>query len=157
MLDVTVNFNVTITILIYWKGIIMKINELSKMTGLSKQTIRYYESIGLLSPKRNTNNYREYSETDFKDIEFILKLKALPMALNDIGLLLELKNKENSLKCKKETILLLKNIKNCRRENQSIFKNKKLLIDIKELIYNDTFINQEKQIVALLQQFEEEI
>ncbi|MCH4168525.1 MAG: MerR family transcriptional regulator [Streptococcaceae bacterium] len=136
----------------------MKINELSKMTGLSKQTIRYYESIGLLSPKRNTNNYREYSETDFKDIEFILKLKALPMALNDIGLLLELKNKENSLKCKKETILFVEKYQKIVEEKIKVFsKTKKLLIDIKELIYNDTFINQEKQIVALLQQFEEEI
>lgn len=39
----------------------MNIKETEKITGISKQNIRFYESNGLLKPKRNQdNNYREY-------------------------------------------------------------------------------------------------
>lgn len=136
----------------------MKINELSMLTGISKQTIRYYESIGLLSPKRSTNNYREYSAADLNNLEFIFKLKLLPMSLNDIGLLLELKNQKTSLKCKAETILFIEKYQKIIEERIKVFaKTQKLLGDIKELIYDDSLINQEKQIIAILQHFEKEI
>ena len=46
----------------------MLINEVQYKVGLTKKSIRYYESEGLLKPKRNNNNdYREYDETDIKD------------------------------------------------------------------------------------------
>ena len=39
----------------------MNIAEVEKLTGMSKQTIRFYEKEGLVSPKRNQENqYREY-------------------------------------------------------------------------------------------------
>lgn len=41
----------------------MKINELSKQTGINLETIRYYEKIGVLpEPKRQANGYRFYDE-----------------------------------------------------------------------------------------------
>ena len=45
----------------------MNISELSKLSGLSTPTIRYYEQIQLLpKPKRLSNGYRQYSEEDLK-------------------------------------------------------------------------------------------
>ncbi len=38
----------------------MKIGELSKLTGASVRSIRYYEQQGLLTPARLINGYREY-------------------------------------------------------------------------------------------------
>ena len=50
----------------------MKIGELSKTTGCSIQTIRYYEKEGLLStPERTEGNYRLYGERALKELEFI--------------------------------------------------------------------------------------
>ncbi len=41
----------------------MRIQAFARLTGLSTKTIRFYESIGILSsPQRAANRYREYSE-----------------------------------------------------------------------------------------------
>ena len=43
----------------------MNINELERLTGITRQNIRFYEKKGLLHPMRNSeNNYREYSQED---------------------------------------------------------------------------------------------
>ena len=34
----------------------MNISEIEKITGISKQAIRFYEKEGLISPKRNQDN-----------------------------------------------------------------------------------------------------
>ena len=40
----------------------MKINEVEQMLGISKANIRFYEKQNLLTPRRNENGYREYSQ-----------------------------------------------------------------------------------------------
>jgi DNA-binding transcriptional MerR regulator len=40
----------------------MKIGELSRRTGVSQRSLRYYEEQGLLTPARLPNGYREYDE-----------------------------------------------------------------------------------------------
>ncbi|WP_225362883.1 MerR family DNA-binding transcriptional regulator [Apilactobacillus micheneri] len=49
----------------------MKIGEFSKKVSLSIDTLRYYEKIGLIYPKRDENNIREYNYDDFKWVESI--------------------------------------------------------------------------------------
>lgn len=72
----------------------MKIGELSKKSGCSIQTIRYYESEGLLShPERSEGNFRLYSNKSLKEIEFVKHCRSLDIPLGDIKRLLELKNK----------------------------------------------------------------
>jgi MerR family copper efflux transcriptional regulator len=38
----------------------MKIGELASATGLSRDTLRFYEKRGLLQPRRQDNGYRDY-------------------------------------------------------------------------------------------------
>ncbi len=64
----------------------MKISEFATCTGLSKDTIRYYEKMNLLFPKV-VNKHREYSEQDVEIIETILKLKQAGFTLQEIHLL----------------------------------------------------------------------
>ncbi len=42
----------------------LKINDLSKILGITSQTIRRYEEQGYLHPERSESNYRYYSEND---------------------------------------------------------------------------------------------
>jgi len=50
----------------------MKINEVSEQFGLSADTLRYYERIGLIQPvPRSQSGIREYGEPDLQRIEFI--------------------------------------------------------------------------------------
>jgi DNA-binding transcriptional MerR regulator len=49
----------------------MKIAEVSEQYGLSPDTLRYYERIGLIPPvNRNGGGIRDYSELDIKRVEF---------------------------------------------------------------------------------------
>ena len=50
----------------------MKIMEVSEQYGISSDTLRYYERIGLIQPvNRNENGIRDYSEIDVRRVEFI--------------------------------------------------------------------------------------
>jgi DNA-binding transcriptional MerR regulator len=50
----------------------MKIAEVSQQFGLSADTLRYYERIGLLQPvNRSDSGIRDYQEADVKRVEFI--------------------------------------------------------------------------------------
>ncbi|OCB22433.1 hypothetical protein A5689_17450 [Mycobacterium intracellulare subsp. yongonense] len=40
----------------------MKISEFARRTGTSIKAVRYYEQLGLLSPLRLGNGYRDYTE-----------------------------------------------------------------------------------------------
>lgn len=63
----------------------MNINELERLTGITKQNIRFYEKKALLHPNRNPeNNYREYSEEDVATLKTIKLLRKLDFSLEDI-------------------------------------------------------------------------
>lgn len=69
-----------------------KINELSKMLGLSKEMLRYYEKCGAVSPARSTgNNYRVYSTMDYFSLTEAISLAQFHANIKDIY---DLKNKD---------------------------------------------------------------
>jgi len=50
----------------------MKIAEVSERYGLSADTLRYYERVGLIPPvNRNGSGMRDYNELDIRRVEFI--------------------------------------------------------------------------------------
>jgi len=50
----------------------MKIMEVSENYGISSDTLRYYERIGLIPPvNRSENGIRDYNDLDLKRVEFI--------------------------------------------------------------------------------------
>ncbi|MDH6679085.1 DNA-binding transcriptional MerR regulator [Rhodococcus sp. LBL1] len=49
----------------------MRIGELSRITGASVRMIRYYDSQGLMSPRRASNGYREFDHGDVKVVQGI--------------------------------------------------------------------------------------
>jgi Hg(II)-responsive transcriptional regulator len=76
----------------------MLIGELARKTGSSKETIRYYERIGLIEPdKRRDSGYREYTEAEVKKLHFVNRAKQLGFTLKEISELLDLEiNDETS-------------------------------------------------------------
>src|SRR5699024_4063519 len=62
----------------------MLIGELSKKTGFTRDTIRFYEKQGLITVKeRRPNNYKEYSEETKNRLFIIKKLKGFGFTLNE--------------------------------------------------------------------------
>lgn len=67
----------------------MKIGELEARSGASRHTLRYYEQIGLISPLRQTNNYRVYTEQTLQDLDFIQRAQSMGFSLGEIGEILD--------------------------------------------------------------------
>jgi DNA-binding transcriptional MerR regulator len=68
---------------------VLTISQLAKRFGLSRSTLLYYDSIGLLSPSaRSRANYRLYSEDDLRRMEIIDEYRRAGLPLADIARLL---------------------------------------------------------------------
>ena len=67
----------------------MKIGELEARSGASRHTLRYYEQIGLISPLRQTNNYRVYTTQTLQDLDFIQRAQSVGFSLGEIGEILD--------------------------------------------------------------------
>jgi MerR family copper efflux transcriptional regulator len=71
----------------------MLINELSKRTGLSSHTIRFYEKSGLIKGKRDesvkTNKYFHYDEETVEKLELIRDAKSVGFTISEIEQLMD--------------------------------------------------------------------
>jgi DNA-binding transcriptional MerR regulator len=75
----------------------MKIQEFANLTGLSAKTIRYYESIGILSPPpRAPNGYREYTEQDLARARFVAGTRSLDLSLEEIREILAMQDRREA-------------------------------------------------------------
>ncbi|MBX3660668.1 MAG: MerR family transcriptional regulator [Ramlibacter sp.] len=63
----------------------MKISELAEATGVTVDTLRYYEKQGLLDPpQRRDNGYRTYSSSDLQRVRFVRGAQMLGFSLAQI-------------------------------------------------------------------------
>ncbi|VAW57360.1 Transcriptional regulator, MerR family [hydrothermal vent metagenome] len=66
-----------------------KIGEIVTLTGMSADTLRYYEKFGLIpSVSRNSSGVRQYSDKDISRLKFIKRAQRMNFSLNEIKELL---------------------------------------------------------------------
>ncbi len=105
------------------------VNEVSKLSGISRRTLQYYDEIGLLPPSAvKESGYRQYDDENLRRLWSILFYKELGLSLDDIRLLLE-----NPKEMEKE---IMRQHKQILLEKQS--QTQKLLLSI-DRILNDEF------------------
>lgn len=68
----------------------MNIGTVSEKSGLPAKTIRYYEDIGLISPDRRDNGYRDYSMDDVHRLRFLQRSRSLGFSVEQCRQLLSL-------------------------------------------------------------------
>ena len=68
----------------------MNIGAAAEASGLPPKTIRYYEEIGLISPDRRQNAYRDYSDEHIHKLRFIQRARSLGFSVEDCRQLLSL-------------------------------------------------------------------
>ena len=68
----------------------MNISEAGQASGLPPKTIRYYEDIGLITPRRTANGYRVFSRNDVNRLTFLRRARALGFSVEECRELLSL-------------------------------------------------------------------
>ena len=99
-----------------------KIGEISKIYGIGRDSLMYYEDIGILKPFRDKNGYRMYKLSDIWRLNLIKELRSLNFPMKKIKEYLDDRNIEstkeilnteisfcliNSVVCNKERLVLL--------------------------------------------------
>ena len=119
---------------------LMLINELSKKTGLSTHTIRFYEKSGLIEGKQNevvkSNNYFHYDEVTVEKLEFISDAKSVGFTIREIGQMIDAWYNQKYTKEQKLEILDDKLI-SLEQKMKEIKEMKKQIIEFKDDVLND--------------------
>lgn len=108
----------------------MNISEVSKTTGISQETLRYYEKIEIL-PKisRSKGGIRQYKRSDLEWIRFIKEMRIVGVSIDSLKEYLQYCNDNQGEKCK---ILLEIQKKELEKKNYQITKALLLLSEIIE-------------------------
>lgn len=99
-----------------------KINEISKLYNIGPDSLRYYEKLGLLHPKRDTNGYRMYNLKDLYKLTIIRDLRELNFSMDQIGEYLHEQNLDN-------TISLLEQERELLHHQLKLLKSRENLLD----------------------------
>ena len=62
----------------------MTIKEVEQALSVSRANIRFYEKEGLLTTSRKSNNYRDYTEENLKELKKIILFRKLGFTIEDI-------------------------------------------------------------------------
>lgn len=114
-----------------------KTGELSKIYKLGRDSIKYYEKLGLLNPTRDTNSYRMYTIKDICNLNLIRELRTLDFSMQRIKEYIENRNINTTRKMLLEEIELIeKKVEDLNSHKESL---KKRLCSIDKCIEHTTF------------------
>ena len=74
-----------------------KVSEVSRLAGVSRRTLQYYDDEGLIMAERSKDNYRLYDDAALERVWKILVYREMDIELKDIRQLLELSDEERNL------------------------------------------------------------
>ncbi len=126
----------------------MKIKEVSERYGISSDTLRYYERIGLLLPvNRNESGIRDYNEIDMKRVEFIkcMRSAGLPIEvlIEYVGLV---QQGDKTIEARKEILKEQRELLVARmKEMQKTLD----MLDYKIEVYENAVLKKEKELIPI--------
>jgi MerR family transcriptional regulator, copper efflux regulator len=88
-------------------GDTLRIGELAEQAGVTTRTIRYYESIGLLSPTERDGGFRYYTDDALRRLHKIDALKRLGLSLEEISTVIDLYFEDPSGVAAKQRVLAI--------------------------------------------------
>ena len=78
----------------------LRIGELARATDTSAETLRYYETEGLIpSPRRSESGYRLYTTEDERRVHFIRRARGMGFSLREVAELLSLQVEKEAATC----------------------------------------------------------
>jgi DNA-binding transcriptional MerR regulator len=119
---------------------VSSIKQAAEFTGLSEDTIRYYEKIGLLSPAdRKTNGHRSYNKQQLAGMVFLTRLKATGMTLEEMKHFRKL-YEEGQASIPQRLTILIEHKNRIQKEIDRLLETQRI-IDYKIDNYNEILLN----------------
>jgi DNA-binding transcriptional MerR regulator len=101
----------------------LTVSQLARLCGLSRTTLLYYESIGLLSPAcRSHSNYRRYATPELERLRTICAYRDAGLRLADIQQILDEKSNEATAVLKRRLLELDREIETLREHQNAILR-----------------------------------
>jgi len=101
----------------------LTIGQVAKKYALSRSTLIYYDSIGILEPSgRSESNYRLYSDNDLHKMDRIMLFRSAGLPLESIALLLEKEGSELDLTLEQRLFSINGEIQGLRNQQKVILK-----------------------------------
>ncbi|PCS00219.1 MerR family transcriptional regulator [Lactococcus fujiensis] len=119
----------------------MQIKELTKLTELTSKTLRHWEKTGLLSPQRDENDYRIYSNDEVSKIFYIKSLRKLNVPISEIRLLFSESQNERQI--------LEKHLQRLVQEGEQISQ---LINKLNKKLENEDYLMEKEDFELLKQQ-----
>ena len=124
----------------------MKIAEVSEHTGISSDTLRYYERIGLIWPvHRNASGIRDYTDLDLRRVEFIkcMRSAGLPVEvlIEYVGLV---QQGDKTIEARKE---ILREQRELLAARMSEMQKTLDILDHKIDLYENALLKKEKEMI----------
>ena len=132
----------------------MKIADVSEKYGITSDTLRYYERIGLIpTVNRNESGIRDYNEIDVKRVEFIkcMRSAGLPIEvlIEYVGLV---KHGDQTIAARKEILIEQRDLLATRvQELQKTLD----ILDHKIEVYENAVLKKEKELAQTEEQVSE--
>lgn len=109
-----------------------RISEFAEKCGVNITTIRYYESVGLLSEPFKTNaGYRMFSEECINRIKFIKRMQGLGFTLAEIAKLLGVVDKDDE-RCNDMYNFVVEKIEEVQMKIEDLKRIEQMLFNLKE-------------------------
>jgi DNA-binding transcriptional MerR regulator len=101
----------------------LTVSQLARLCGLSRTTLLYYESIGLLAPAcRSESNYRRYSTEQLKRLQAICAYRDAGLRLSDIQQILDEQSNEATVVLKRRLLEIDEEIETLREHQSAILR-----------------------------------
>jgi len=126
----------------------MKIAEVSEKHGLTTDTLRYYERIGLIRPvNRNTSGIRDYNEIDLRQVDFIKCMRSaglsIEVLIEYVGLV---QQGDETIEARKD---ILKEQREQLRDRMKEMQKTLDILDHKIEVYENAVLKKEQEMVQV--------
>ena len=126
----------------------MKIAEVSEQYGLSADTLRYYERVGLIPPvNRSESSIRDYNELDLRRVDFIkcMRSAGLPIEvlIEYVGLV---QRGDKSIEARKEILKEQRHLLVTRMQEMQKTLD---ILDHKIEVYENAVLKKEKELESI--------
>jgi len=126
----------------------MKIAEVSAQYGLSSDTLRYYERVGLIPPvNRNESGIRDYNELDLRRVDFIKCMRSAGLPVEVLIEYIALVQKgDKTIEARRDILIEQRELLVTRMNEMQKTLN---ILDHKIEVYENAVLKKEKEMIQV--------